>query len=124
MKLTKYAQAVKTELAMELAKHGESLESFEAMLDSINTGEGVLKVAGVGMNILQDTFMNPAAEALKSVPEVGWKASLAGGAIAGLSMDDMDNSVDSLNKSLERERQKVHLVRRITANLKREHGIT
>ena len=123
MKLTKYAQAIKAELAMELEKQGHTLEEFDRMLGSLNTGEGVLKVANVSMNILGDTFAKPAMNMLGDLPEFALKSSLAGGAVTGLTMDDMDSSVDSLNKALEKERQKVHLVRRLTANLKKEHGI-
>jgi hypothetical protein len=159
MELTKYAQAIKTELAMELAKQGSSLEEFEQALQNVNTGDGVYKVAaeagkmlggmggkgfgatfgGTVGGITGGMFGGPGGAAmgaglgagaggfmgdlLTSMPELASKASLAGGALAGLSLDEMDKSVDTLNKALEHEREKIKLVRRITENLKREHGL-
>ena len=111
MEMTKYAMAVKAELEMVLAKQGSSLQEFEEALQTINTGEGVFKVA----SDLSPSFGGIADMALKS--------SLAGGALTGLTLDEMDNSVDSLNKALAREREKVNLVKRLTQNIKREHGL-
>lgn len=122
MELTKYAQAIKNELAMELAKTGSSLHEFEQALSNINTGEGVFKVAQDSGGIL-NSYMNKGMDFAGGVPELALKSSLAGGALAGLTLDEADKSVDVLNKSLEREREKVNLVRRITNNLKREHGL-
>ncbi len=123
MELTKYAQAIKTELAMELAKCGSSLEEFEQGLQNINTGEGVYKVAADAANMLNPmTYANKGIDWVTGAPEMALKSSLAGGALAGFSLDEMDKSVDGVNKALDREREKLHLVRRITHNLKREHG--
>lgn len=126
MEITKYAKAVKAELAMELSKQGSSLAEFEAGLASLNTGEGVLKIANEGSKMLQG-YMNKGLDfgvgTVSSIPEMALKGSLAGGAMAGLTLDEMDQSVDSLNKALAKEREKIHLVRRVTENLKREHGI-
>lgn len=121
--MTKYAQAIKAELAMELAKVGSSLEEFEQHLQGLNTGEGVLKAAEIGSDVLASNFVRPGLEIAGSIPEMALKSSLAGGAISGLTLDEMDSSVDSLNKSLDREREKIKLVRRITENLRREHGL-
>ena len=118
MELTKYAKAIKNELGMELAKQGSSLQELEAALKALNTGEGVYKVAFLGGDIITRS-----ADMAAALPETALKTTLAGGAVAGLSFDEMDKSVDSLNKALEREREKIKLVRRITSNLKREHGI-
>jgi hypothetical protein len=112
MEMTKTAQVIKTELELQLKKQGSSLEEFEQSLQRLNTGEGVYKVAAE----LAPSF------GLASIPELAIKGSLAGGAMAGLTMDEMDKSVDSLNKALDREREKVKLVRQLTQNLKREHG--
>lgn len=126
MELTKYAQAIKAELEMELSKRGSSLEEFEQALQSLNTGEGVFKVASFGGSVIAEKNAAEGGIGWKgfaaALPEVALKGSMAGGALAGLTFDEMDKSVDSLNKSLEREREKVNLVRRITQNLKREHG--
>lgn len=111
MELTKYAAVIKNELEMELQKRGSSILEFEQALASVNTGEGVFKVAST------------ATDMLSSIPEYALKGSLAGGAVAGLGLDEMDKSVESMNNALAREREKVNLVRRITQNLKREHGI-
>lgn len=111
MELTNYAKAIKAEMSLQLQKQGSSLENFEKALKSLNTGEGVYKVA------------EEASGMLFGLPEMAFKSSLAGGAMAGLTLDEMDKSVDSLNGSLDRERQKVNLVKRITQNLRREHGI-
>lgn len=125
MELTKFAQMIKNELALELSKQGSSLEELENALNSINTGEGVYKVAFLTGQIEKgiEKGMGMAAGGLMSVPEMAFKTSLTGGALAGLGMDEMDKSVEHLNKSLEREREKIHLVRRITNNLRREHGL-
>ena len=122
MSLSKFAQAVKNELALALAKHGSSLENFEESLKNLNTGEGVFKVAVDGNKILDDAISGGMTSA-RSIPEFAFKSSLAGGALAGLTLDEMDKSVDNLHKSLDREREKVMLVRRLTENLKREHGL-
>jgi hypothetical protein len=122
MELTKYAKAIKNELSMELAKNGSSLEEFEQALAHINTGEGVYKVASDAGGILNN-YMGKSLDMAGGIPEFALKGSLAGGALAGLTLDEADKSVDMLNKSLEREREKVNLVRRITHNLKREHGL-
>ena len=127
MELTKYAQAIKVELEMELAKRGSTLEEFEQALQTLNTGEGVFKVASFGGSVIAEKQASEGGglgwkSIATALPEVALKGSMAGGALAGLTFDEMDKSVDSLNKSLEREREKVNLVRRITQNLKREHG--
>ena len=124
--MTKYAKAVKAELALELSKQGSSLHELEEALKNLNTGEGVLKVANAGAGMM-DKYMNKGVDlvsgTLGSIPEMALKGSMAGGAMAGLTLDEMDQSVDSLNKALAREREKIHLVRRVTENLRREHGI-
>lgn len=61
--------------------------------------------------------------AVPDAVELGLKGSVLGGALGGLTLDEMDKSVDSLHKALEREREKITLVRRITQNLKKEHGL-
>ena len=122
MQLTKYAKIIKRELAMELAKNGSSLEEFEQALASLNTGEGIYKVANEAGKMIND-YVGKGINLAGGMPELVLKSSLAGGALAGLTLDEADKSVEELNKSLEREREKVNLVRRITSNLKREHGI-
>jgi hypothetical protein len=124
MELSKYAQAVKIELAYTLQKQGSSLAEFEEALQNINTGAGVFKIAKELGDSFKDKMLNRSFDiASGSLPEMAFKGSLAGGALAGLGLDEMDKSVDSLNKALDSEREKVHLVRRITQNLKREHGL-
>lgn len=109
--MTKYAKAIKNQLREELAKTGSSLEEFESALQNINTGEGVFKIAA------------EAGGMLGGIADIALKSSLTGGALTGLGFDEMDKSVHSVNKALEREREKVNLVRRLTSNLKIEHGI-
>ena len=124
--MSKYAQAVKAELAMELAKQGSSLHEFEESLKKINTGDGVLKVAQTGMNMLPKYMgqgVDYAVGSIGSLPEMALKGSLAGGAMAGFTLDEMDQSVDSLERALAKEREKVNLVRRVTENLRKEHGV-
>lgn len=121
MKLTKYAKAVKNELSIQLQKQGKTLEDFEWELSSVNTGEGALKVAAT-----QASLFDPSTTAggiLGAIPDFAMKASLATGAAAGLTMDEMDGSVDKLNKALDREREKIHMIKRLTHNLKKEHGL-
>ena len=113
MEMTNTAMAIKAELEMQLAKQGSSLENLEKALSALNTGAGVFKVA----EELGPSF------SLSSIPELAIKGSLAGGALAGLTMDEMDQSVNTLNASLDREREKIKLVRQLTNNLKREHGL-
>jgi hypothetical protein len=126
MEMTKYAQAIKNELAMELSKQGSSLDELEQALENINTGEGVYKVSALGRLLMKSAstgITDIAYDAAKAVPEFAFKGSLGAGAAAGLTFDEMDKSVESVNKALEREREKVKLVQRITHNLKREHGL-
>jgi hypothetical protein len=124
MELSKYAQAVKNELALTLQKQGSSLAELEEALQNINTGDGVLKIAKDLGPSFKDKMIDRGFDiASGSIPEMAFKGSLAGGALAGLGLDEMDKSVDALNKALDSEREKVHLVRRITQNLKREHGL-
>ena len=109
--MDKYAKAVKSQLAEELHKSGSSLDEFEHALQTINTGEGVYKFASTSSNMFG------------TITDLALKSSLTGGALAGLGLDEMDKSVHDVNKALDREREKVNLVRRLTANLKREHGL-
>ena len=113
MEMTKAARAIKAELELQLMKQGSSLVKFEQALKELNTGDGVLKVA----EELNSSF------GLSSIPELAIKGSIAGGALAGLTMDEMDQSVNSMNMALDREREKIKLVRQITNNLKKEHGL-
>lgn len=117
MKSANYAEAIKMELAAELAKQGSTLEDFEKNLQALNTGEGVLKVASA-----EAAMLSPVTEGIRQTPSLVFKSFAAGGALSGLALDEMDSSIDTLNKALDREREKVRLVRRITQNLKREHG--
>jgi hypothetical protein len=139
--ITKYASLIKEELALELGKQGSSLEEFEKSLASVNTGEGVYKIAKLLKNIFKaenantklagygpddgilGKFMDKGIGFGGSLPELAFKSSLAGGAIAGLATDEMDKSIESANKALAREREKIKLVQRLTANLRREHGL-
>ncbi len=127
MELTKYAQAIKNQLSFELSKSGSSLEEFETYLENLHTGEGAYKVASITTKLLaKEAAPGPidmAYDFAKGIPEFAMKGSLGIGAAAGLSLDEMDKSVDSVNRALDREREKVNLVRRLTENLKREHGI-
>jgi len=125
IELTKEAQEVKLQLATDLAKTGRTLWDFEDGLANINTGEGVLKAAAAQAAVAgpTDYMQTPAWQTFSGLSDFALKGSMAGGALSGLTLDEMDNSVDDVNKALEREREKVKLVRRITANLKREHGI-
>ena len=115
MKITKYGEKIKLELAVELAKMGASIFDFEDALSKINTYEGVEKTAMFGEKILE----NAAAAA----PEALMKATLAGGVVSGMTFDELDKSVEEANKALLREQQKINLVRRMTNNIKKEHGL-
>jgi hypothetical protein len=119
MELSKYAQAIKNELSFSLEKAGSSIYELEESLKNINTGEGVYKTAFLGTKMVTDT----AADVAKSLPELALKSTMAGGALGGLAFDEMDKSIVDLNKALDREREKITLVKRITSNLKREHGL-
>jgi len=123
--MTKYAEAIKQELSMELHKQGYSLEDFESALTQMNTGEGVLNIVKMSSTLLQKEAMGAegASGLLSFLPEAAIKSSIVGGAAGGLTFDEMDKSVDSMNKSLDHEREKIKLVKRITQNLRREHGI-
>ena len=124
--MTKYALAVKAELALALKKQGSSIQEFEAALQNMNTGEGVLKIAKLGDDMLPK-YMNKGIDSavggIADLPDMALKGSLAGGAMAGFTLDEMDQSVDSLERALAKEREKVQLVRRVTENLRKEHGI-
>jgi uncharacterized protein YoaH (UPF0181 family) len=123
MKLTKYAKLIKNQLALTLEKQGSSIERFEKILAGINTGEGVLKFAAEVEPSISSNLVRSGLDFGASVPEIAFKGMLAGGAISGLTLDEMDQSVDGVNKALARERQKVILVKRLTENLRREHGL-
>lgn len=123
MELTKYAKAIKAELELTLKKQGGSLEEFEKTLASINTGEGVFKFAADMEPSLSSRLMGSAMNFTGDLPELALKGTLAGGAISGLTMDEMDQSVDGVNKALARECEKVVLIKQLTENLRREHGL-
>lgn len=122
MKLSKYAQIIKNELALELAKHGSTLSDLENGLKNLNTGEGVLKVAAE-LNLMNDFVAKPLAGAVTSLPSWALNASAAGGAAAGLTFDELESSVVDLNRALDREREKVHMVKKLTENIKKEYGL-
>lgn len=62
--------------------------------------------------------------AIEGLGDMALKSSMGAGALAGLTFDEMDKSVENLNIALEREREKINLVRRLTNNLKKEHGLS
>jgi hypothetical protein len=115
MELSKYAQAIKSELVFELQKIGYTISDFEHALQNLNTGQGVLKTAGI-----TEDLMNQA----KSLPETVFKTSIGAGALGGFTMDDMESSVDRMNKAISNEKAKLELIQRLTNNLKRDHGLT
>ena len=125
IELTKEAQEIKVQLASDLAKTGRTLWDFEEGLANINTGEGVYKAAAAQAEVMAPTsyMQTHVGPMFSGMSEFALKGSMAGGALSGLTLDEMDNSVDDVNKALEKEREKVKLVRRITENLKREHGL-
>jgi hypothetical protein len=126
MEMSKYAKAIKAEIALELEKQGSSLLAFEEALKNINTGEGVLKTAMFGTNLMPRYItkgVDTVVDSVTDLPELALKGSLAGGAMAGFTLDEMDRSVEGIDKALEREREKVKLVRRVTENLRKEHGL-
>jgi hypothetical protein len=118
MELTKYAKVLKEELNITLTKQGKCLHDLEHALRNINTGEGVYKVAEIATSMTGNLL-----GIASTVPETLFKGSLAGGGLTGLALDEMDKSVQDINKALSHEREKVHMIKRITENLKREHGI-
>jgi hypothetical protein len=125
MEMSKYAKAIKAEIALELEKQGSSLLAFEEALKNINTGEGVLKTAIFGSSLMPRYVtkgVDTVVDSVTDLPELALKGSLAGGAMAGFTLDEMDRSVEGIDKALEREREKVKLVRRVTENLRKEHG--
>jgi hypothetical protein len=117
MKLTKIAKAIKSELALELTKQGNTLQDLEKSLNNIDTGEGVYKLAG-NDGLLQSLVVNP----LTSLPSMALNVGAGGGAVAGLTFDELEQNVKQLNSSLDREREKLKLIQTLTANLKKEHG--
>ena len=121
MKLTPYAKIVKAELSMNLEKIGSSVSQLEENLKNLNTADGAVKVAA-DVNMLNQ-FAGALAGGATSLPGLAMNASAAGGAVAGLTFDEMENSVLDLNHALDRERQKVHMIRNLTAKLKQEHGL-
>jgi hypothetical protein len=123
MELSKYAAAIKAELTMELSKIGSSLAEFEQGLQTINTGEGVFKVAADGGNMMMGAGLGNIFGSVSSIPEYAFKTSLAGGALAGLSASQMSDSVSHVNDALKHQKAKVDLVRRLTAKLRAEHGL-
>jgi hypothetical protein len=123
MKLTKLASMIKAELEMDLQKRGSSVPELESALQSLNTGEGVYKLANDNGGILSDFVMRPGLNAVSGLPGLALNASAAGGAVGGLTFDELEKNVGDLNQALEREREKVRMVRRLTDNLKREHNL-
>jgi hypothetical protein len=122
MKLTKIAEEIKKTLTLELAARGVTPMEFEEKLASLDSGEGVLKVA-IDLNLLQDYVGKPALGAIGQLPSFALNASAAAGAAGGITFDELENGVVDLNKTLDREREKVQLVRRLTENLRKEHGL-
>ena len=123
MKLTKLAQIIKSELMLELQKKGSSLTELESNLKILNTGEGVYKLAGSSDSLLRDFVVRPSMGVAAGLPGLAMNMSAAGGAAAGLTFDGLENSVLDLNSSLSREREKVDMIKRLTHNLKKEHGL-
>jgi hypothetical protein len=123
MKLTKLAQIIKSELMLELQKKGSSLTELESNLKILNTGEGVYKLAGASDSLLRDFVVRPSMGAAAGLPGLAMNMSAAGGAAAGLTFDGLESSVLDLNSSLSREREKVDMIKRLTYNLKKEHGL-
>jgi hypothetical protein len=123
MKLTKFAEELKEAFILELAAHGISPGAFEESLQRINTAEGSMKVAQ-DLNLMQDYLIRPTSAALGQLPGMALNAAGAGGIAAGITFDELERGVVDLNHALDREREKVQMVRRLTHNLKKEHGLT
>jgi hypothetical protein len=80
-------------------------------------------VGGPLGGMIGGTLGGAAGTTASSIGEAALKGSMGAGALAGLTFDEMDKSVEDINRALDREREKIHLVKRITNNLKREHGL-
>jgi hypothetical protein len=119
MKNTKYGEKIKLALATELQKIGLSIFDLEDALSKLNTTEGISKTADIGGKLID----NVTSGAATGIPEALIKATLAGGVVSGMTFDELDKSVEETNKAILREQQKVNLVRRMTANIKKEHGL-
>jgi len=127
--LTPIAAAVKQELALALEKEGSSLLELEEALSTLNTGDGVFKLAQLAPKMLEKSalFSIPIGPkeigSLLEVPQNIGKHFVMGGALGGLAMDELSKSVGQNNDSLDSEREQVQRIRRLTANLRREHGL-
>jgi hypothetical protein len=122
MKLTKLAQIIKNELAFELEKQGKTLANLEESFNNLNTGEGVLKLASE-LNLMNDFVAKPLSGMASSFPGLAVNASAAAGGAAGITFDELENSVVDLNRALDREREKIHMVKKLTENIKKEYGL-
>jgi hypothetical protein len=119
MKLTKYGENVKIGLAIELEKIGSSIFELEHALQNLNTVDGMKKMAFLGEKLLSEV----STEAIKAAPEALLKGTLAGGVVSGMAFDELDKSVEEANKAILKEQEKINLVRRMTENIKKEHGL-
>jgi hypothetical protein len=119
MNITKYGEKIKIALATELQKIGLSIFDFEKALQGLDNPEGISKTADIGSKLLE----NVSTSATTGIPEALLKATLAGGVVSGMTFDELDKSVEETNKAILREQQKLDLVRRMTANIKKEHGL-
>lgn len=122
MKLTKIGQLIKNELAFELEKQGKTLYDLEKSLLGMNTGEGAFKLANE-LNLMNDFVAKPLSGIVTSFPSLAVNASAAAGGAAGITFDELENSVVDLNRALDREREKVHMVKKLTENIRKEYGL-
>lgn len=119
MKITKYGEQVKVNLAIELEKLGSSIFELEHALSNLNIPEGIHKIAFLGSKLISDV----STDVVKTAPEALLKATLAGGVVSGMTFDELDKSVEETNKALLKEQEKINLVKRMTENIKKEHGL-
>ena len=127
MELPDSAKLVKEALATLLEKEGRSIYDLEDALMGLGTGKGVVEFAKVASCITKEAFFTfDTAKLLGSVGDVaaaGVKLPVGLGASAGLIASEASDYNRALYNALDKERQKVEMLRNVTANLKREHGI-
>jgi hypothetical protein len=119
LKVSKLFTQVKAAAEMPIAGKGKGF------FDPTSVAAGTLGyvVGGPFGGMVGGALGSAAGGTAASLSEAALKGSMGAGALAGLTFDEMDKSVEDINKALDREREKIHLVKRITNNLKREHGL-
>ena len=135
--MNKIAEEIKDVLTLKLAECGMSVVELDRQLASLNTGEGVLKVAGTldsvtggGLPVaaaagyaMSGRNDNSKKNIIDRYLSYGMPIAIGAGIAGGSLLSNADNDLEDLNTSLESERKKIEYLKNLRNRLAVEHNL-